>query len=182
MGNRPSGDLDLFTDWQRRADFPAAVQTVVEALEGYGYAVVTSVTHETFARLLVTASGETTAEPDKVELSADWRSHAPVMLEVGPVLHPDDAVANKMGALYGRAAARDFLDIDVAVTSGRYSRSLLLGLATNAYAGFDELMFADALSALPRITDAAFTVYGIPPAEIAAMRERFADWRDQLRQ
>ena len=23
MGDRPSGDVDLFTDWQRRADFPA---------------------------------------------------------------------------------------------------------------------------------------------------------------
>jgi hypothetical protein len=25
IGDRPSGDVDLFTDWQRRADFPAAV-------------------------------------------------------------------------------------------------------------------------------------------------------------
>jgi predicted nucleotidyltransferase component of viral defense system len=32
------------------------------------------------------------------------------MLEIGPVLQSDDAVANKMAALYGRALARDFLD------------------------------------------------------------------------
>jgi hypothetical protein len=33
---------------------------------------------------------------------------------IGPVLHPDDAVANKMRALYGRAEARDFVDVDAA--------------------------------------------------------------------
>lgn len=32
MGDRPSGDVDLFTDWQRRADFPAVVTLVVDAL------------------------------------------------------------------------------------------------------------------------------------------------------
>jgi 2-polyprenyl-6-methoxyphenol hydroxylase-like FAD-dependent oxidoreductase len=42
-------------------------------------------------------------EPDKVEVAADWRSHEPVTLDIGPVLHADDAVANKMAALYGRA-------------------------------------------------------------------------------
>jgi len=33
-------------------------------------------------------------------VAADWRSHDPVTLEIGPVLHADDAVANKMAALY----------------------------------------------------------------------------------
>jgi hypothetical protein len=50
-GNRRSGDVGLFTDWQRRADFPAAVQVVVTALEDHGFTVVTSVANETFARL-----------------------------------------------------------------------------------------------------------------------------------
>lgn len=56
---------------------------------------------ETFARLLVTDAASPGGEPDKVELAADWRSHKPVTLEIGPVLHADDAVANKMTALYG---------------------------------------------------------------------------------
>jgi hypothetical protein len=123
MGTRPSGDVDLFTDWHRRADFPAAVRVVVEALEKHGYAVATAASAETFVRLLVDAGDGTGSE--KVELSADWRAHPPVLLDIGPVLHPDDAVANKMGALYGRALPRDFLDIDAAITSGRYSRDRL---------------------------------------------------------
>jgi len=38
MGTRPSGDVDLFTDWQRRADFPAAADLVIEALTDNGFA------------------------------------------------------------------------------------------------------------------------------------------------
>jgi hypothetical protein len=41
----------------------------------------------------------------KVDLGVFWRSRSPVLLEVGPVLHPDDAVAGKMDALFNRWAA-----------------------------------------------------------------------------
>jgi len=37
MGARPSGDVDLFTDRHRRADFPAAVDAVINALNDSGY-------------------------------------------------------------------------------------------------------------------------------------------------
>ena len=37
MGNRPSGDVDLFTDWDRRADFPAAVMVVNSVIGLYYY-------------------------------------------------------------------------------------------------------------------------------------------------
>ena len=50
MGNRPSGDVDLFPDWQRRADFPGAVDVVVRALEKHGYAVTVVIRTDTFAR------------------------------------------------------------------------------------------------------------------------------------
>lgn len=102
------------------------------------------------------------------------------MLAIGPVLHPDDAVANKMCALYGRALPRDFIDIDAVVASGRYSRARLLELAAAADAGFDPVIFAHALGALAQITDAAFADYDTSPADVAAMRGRFAQWRVEL--
>jgi Nucleotidyl transferase AbiEii toxin, Type IV TA system len=90
MGDRPSGDVDLFTDWHRRADFPAAVDAVIEALVRHHYAVTPIVRNDTFARLLLTAPGvNSSADQDKLELSVGWRAHPPVMLAVGPVLHPD---------------------------------------------------------------------------------------------
>jgi hypothetical protein len=181
MGNRPSGDVDLFTDWHRRADFPDAVNAVVTALERHGYTVTTAQAGDTFARLLVSSAAEPNAGTDKLELSADWRAHPPVLLDIGPVLHPDDALANKMCALYGRALPRDFLDIDAALASGRYDRSRLIELALNADSGFDTRIFADALGVLSQITDDAFAEYNIPPDDITALRRRFADWRQQLR-
>jgi hypothetical protein len=138
MGHRPSGYVDLFTDWQRRADFPAAVDTVVEALERHGYGVTGAIRTDTFARLLLSDPGSTEeTEPEKLELSADWRAHPPVTLAIGPVLHPDDAVANKMCALFGRAEARDFLDVDAILQSGRYTGDQLLRLAGDSDAGFN---------------------------------------------
>jgi len=97
-----------------------------------------------------------------------------------PVLHADDAVANKVCALFGRALPRDFLDVDAAITSGQYTRERLLELAAEADHGFDRLLFADALGALTQITDAAFAEYPTDPGAIADMRHRFAQWRQAL--
>jgi hypothetical protein len=36
-----------------------------------------------------------------VELGVDWRAHPPVQMDIGPVPHPSDAVANKNLALFG---------------------------------------------------------------------------------
>jgi hypothetical protein len=180
MGHRLSGDVDLFTDWQSRATFPAAVDAVIAALEQNGYRVSTVLRAETFARLLLLDPHRPDMEPEKLELSADWRANAPVRSTLGPVLHPDDAVANKMGALYGRAEARDFLDIDAAIESGQYTRERLLELAAASDAGFEAGRFADALGVLNQITDAAFDFYGITPSELATLRTRFAAWRNQL--
>lgn len=178
MGTRPSGDVDLFTSWQHRDEFPELTSAVVAALDEAGYTTSVIMQADTFVRLMVSNPQDGTEE--KVELSADWRAHDPVQLDVGPVLHADDAVANKVCALFGRALPRDFLDVDAAITSGRYTRDQLLELAANADYGFDPLLFADALGALTQITDAAFAEYKIDPSDITRMRRRFADWRQQL--
>jgi hypothetical protein len=124
MGSRPSGDVDLFTSWQRRGEFAELAAAVIAALESAGYKASVIMSAETFRRLILTDSADGSEE--KVELSVDWRAHEPVQLDVGPVLHPDDAVANKVCALFGRALPRDFLDVDAAVVSGRYTRDQLL--------------------------------------------------------
>ena len=178
MGNRPSGDVDLFTSWQHRGEFPELTAAVVATLEAAGYKVSVIMSAETFTRLILADPEGGTEE--KVELSVDWRAHDPVQLAIGPVLHADDAVANKVCALFGRALPRDFLDVDAAVMSGRYTREQLLDLAADADHGFDRLLFADALGALTQITDAAFAEYRTDPAMIADMRHRFAQWRREL--
>lgn len=178
MGSRPSGDVDLFTSWQRRGEFPELAAAVIAALEAAGYKASVIMSAETFTRLILTDPADGAEE--KVELSVDWRAHEPVQLDVGPVLHADDAVANKVCALFGRALPRDFLDVDAAITSGRYTREQLLQLAAEADRGFDRLLFADALGALTQITDTAFAEYRADPGTVADMRHRFAQWRREL--
>jgi hypothetical protein len=175
----PSEDIDLFTAWERREDFAAAVDAVVGAYRADGYTVEVIQQFETFARLAVTDP----AAPDrpyKVELAANRRSRPPVTMDVGPVLHIDDVVAGKMSALFTRAEPRDFLDVDAAVVTSRYTREQLLELAEQADAGFDRRVFADLLAMLERYPDRRFGAYGATPEHITAMRERFAQWRDQL--
>jgi hypothetical protein len=177
--HRPSEDVDLFTAWDCRDEFDAAAEAVVAAYRQAGYAVDVAQRFETFARLMVTVpdSGQ---RPYKVELASNWRAQAPIMMEIGPVLHVDDVVAGKMSALYTRAEPRDFIDVDAAVTSGRYTYEELCQLAEQSDAGFDRQIMAELLGVLPRYPDRRFAAYGLEAEQIAGMRQRFAAWRTQL--
>jgi hypothetical protein len=176
---RPSEDVDLFADWQRRADFPTAIDEVIAAYRAEGLDVQVDLRLDTFARLHVTDPNA----PDRqhrVELVANWRAQPPVQMDIGPVLHPDDVMAGKMDALYNRAAARDYLDIDAAITSGRYTLDQLCGLARDADAGFDRQLFAAMLARVDRFDDEDFTEYGVSTEHVAALRRRVNDWRTDL--
>jgi predicted nucleotidyltransferase component of viral defense system len=126
--SRPSEDVDLFTAWDRRDEFASAVRAVVEAYQQTGYGVEVVQQFETFARLHV-VDPASVDHRYKVELAANWRLREPIMMEIGPVLHVDDVAAGKMSALYTRAEPRDFLDVDAAVSSGRYTHEQLCELA-----------------------------------------------------
>lgn len=177
--HRPSEDVDLFTAWERRADFAAAVEAVVGAYTQHGYAVEVTQRFETFARLMVAESPDP-VHSYKVELAANWRARPPVQMDIGPVLHADDVVAGKMSALYTRAEPRDFLDVDAAITSGRYTRQRLCELAEQADAGFERRILADLFAMLERYPDKRFAFYGADPDHLIALRARFADWRHEL--
>ncbi|MFF5230408.1 nucleotidyl transferase AbiEii/AbiGii toxin family protein [Dactylosporangium sp. NPDC000521] len=176
---RPSEDVDLFADWQRRADFPAAVEVVIAAYVAAGYEVEIDHRTETFARLYLTHPAEQ-SEHHRVELVANWRSQPPVQMDIGPVLHADDVMAGKVDALYNRAAARDFLDIDAAIASERYTLDQLCQLAEVVDAGFDRAIFEQMLRSITRFDDEDFAEYGVNPAEVSALRDRVDGWRAQL--
>lgn len=97
---RISDDGDLFTDQLDPAAFDTAVHAVRDAYAGSGLTVEVTKRGDTFARLLITdESGRTT----KVEMGYDWRAQPPAVVDIGPVLHPDDAVANKVSTVFSRA-------------------------------------------------------------------------------
>ncbi|ABP53057.1 hypothetical protein Strop_0576 [Salinispora tropica CNB-440] len=173
---RPSEDLDLFTAWDRRNEFTAAVTAVVHVYRDDSLTVETKRQYDTFARLAVTDG----IRASKVELRVDWRANEPILMAIGPVPHPDDAVANKMSALYGRAFARDFIDLDATLRSGRYTHDALLALARRADRGFDPRTFADALGQATQLDPDDFAQYGVTGPVLDNLRGRFAEWRREL--
>jgi hypothetical protein len=85
-----------------------------------------------FTRLAVTvADGRSVV----VEIAHDARIRESLQLSFGGVLHPDAVAADMTLALFGRAAARDL--VDMAALSGRYTLEQLCELATEKDAGFD---------------------------------------------
>ena len=173
---RPSEDIDLFTVWERRGDFETATRAIVDAYLAAGLSVEVERRHDTFTRLTVSDGVRT----EKVELGLDRRANEPVRLPIGPVLHPDDAVANKMRALYERAHASDFIDIDAVLRSGRYDRSTLLQLAERSDITFDRSVFADALAQAQLLDADHFARYGLVGEDLNGLRHRFALWRAEL--
>jgi hypothetical protein len=173
---RPTKDIDLFTVWDRRGDFDTAARAIVDAYRAAGLSVQAERRHDTFIRLTVSDGGQTA----KVELGVDLRRHEPVRISIGPVLHPDDVVANKVRALYERAHASDFIDIDAALGSGRYERSTLLQLGEGSDISFDRSVFADALAQAQLLDANDFAQYHLVGADLDGLRRRFALWRAEL--
>jgi hypothetical protein len=111
----------------------------------------------------------------------DWRENEPVRLAIGPVLHADDAVANKVCALFGRAEVRDYVDVDAILASGRYTEDELLDLAAHHDPGFDRAWFAEALAAIDRLPDSLFRPYGLTPDGVSALKKRMGGWAAKIR-
>jgi hypothetical protein len=169
---RPTEDVDLFTP---EPGGPGHVlEAVVDALVSDGFAVhLTRAPAENageFAQLHVTRDGQTT----QVDLGRDWRAHEAVILDIGPVLHLDDAVASKVTALLGRGLARDF--IDVAAALDRYPRRRLLQLAFERDPGLRVLDVALAAQRLDQLPDSRFSRYKLDPDQVQNVRARFSDW------
>lgn len=121
--SRPTQDIDLFTPFAGgTGQVLDAIRTALVA-EGYAVQLVRAAADGDFAELHVSRDGQ----GSHLDLGRDWRAHDAVTLDVGPVLHLDDAVGSKTTALLGRALPRDFIDIAAALD--RYSRRQLLELA-----------------------------------------------------
>ncbi|MFF7358338.1 nucleotidyl transferase AbiEii/AbiGii toxin family protein [Streptomyces filipinensis] len=175
--DRLSDDVDLLTSLDRRAEMPAAEARIGQAYEEAGYTVEHVDSSDTYVRLYVTDSGA--GRTNKVELVAETLDHQPVPSEFGPVLHRDDVAAGKIEALFSRAELRDFIDVDALIKAG-YTRDQLLRFAAHRDAGFDRRVFADMLGSVTRFRNDRFAPYGITPEAADAIKEQFAEWRQEL--
>jgi nucleotidyltransferase AbiEii toxin of type IV toxin-antitoxin system len=169
---RPTEDVDLFTDTD--GGVAAAADKVTAALRHAGYRVEPEDAGELFTGMDTDLREFTVAAPDRalrLTLCRLDRHRAPVVMDVGPVMHLDDLVATKVAALVNRREVRDY--IDVAAALSRYSLDRVLALAYAADPALDADDVADAGRYLDRLDDGRFALYGADPAEV---RRRMAGW------
>jgi len=132
LGHRRSDDLDLCTG---EAEVGPGLQALTAALAREGLTVETQPhqTGRTFARLYVGTG------PVKVELGCDRPFHlrpSTAAVESMPVRSLEDLAADKVLALFGRAAARDFVDV-YQLLQTHFDWGDLLAMARQKDPGFD---------------------------------------------
>lgn len=170
---RPTQDLDLFTPVSSEVD--PLVAALAEALRGQDAQVEVDRRGSGFSRLTVqTVDGRQVA----VEIAHDARLRDSVQLDFGRVLHPDEVAADKTLALFGRAAARDL--VDVAALTARYSLPQLCALAEEKDAGFDPGVLADAMNAAAAHPNHAFAELGLSEEATRRLRGQAQEWHAWL--
>ena len=179
IGQRPSDDVDLFTNNPDPDRFGEAADKLRLALRADGLQVVDQRIRPTFVELQV--ADFVAGLSSEIQLGLDYRTHPPAQLAVGPVLDVRDAVGGKMSALWSRGEARDFIDIDAVVESGRFSREQVLAIADQVETiPLDRAMLAARFREAGRHPKQLFTRYGVEPARRDQIGARFADWASQV--
>lgn len=105
--DRTTRDLDCFGPSRDAVDryWPA----IVGALQEAGFAVEVRVANHGFAKMIV--SDPVTGDVTQVDVGFDPAGKAAVAMLFGRVRAIDDLAADKLLALFGRAAPRDFVDV-----------------------------------------------------------------------
>ena len=171
---RPTQDVDLFATPER--SIPAMLTALTYALRSEGHDVTLEQQSPSFARVTVLASDQQAATLD---LALDARLGPVAYLRVGPVLGLDDIAADKMLALWGRAEARDLVDVDA--LRRRLPDSRLLDLAAAKDPGFDAALLPDAIGVAVNRPDERFAAVGLTGSGLAELRDRSTTWARQLR-
>ena len=178
MTQRPTNDIDLFTVMQASTRFPHAVDSLIEHLTADNYDVTVERVSPSFAQLSVTPPH---GVPLSVDLAIDWRAHTPVRLDVGPVLDIEDAVGNKLCALYSTELPPRPISTSMRIRStGTISDARLIELLQERDAGFDVGFFTECLRGAHSISLTQVAVYGINASQLHTIQQRFHAWADDI--
>jgi hypothetical protein len=167
--NRITRDLDFFS---LESEAVNRVCPLIEsALRSSGMDVRRMVDAPGFVRLEIN-QGDDTCD---IDLGHDVRLLPAVSSPIGLTVAIEELAADKTLALFGRAAARDF--VDVFFLSRTFGEERLCELAVQKDPGFDRRHFAEALAVLPRLTREAFQVDDVT---YVAIRQWSTEWRSRL--
>ena len=179
IGDRPSMDVDLFTNGFEPDRFAEAVDRVRAAFGAAGLDVQDKTIGSTFADLRVT--DRETGEFSDIQLGANYREFPPARIAIGPVLDVRDAVAGKMSALWSRGEVRDFIDIDAVIASGRFTREQVLVIGDRQeFLPMDREMLAERFRGVVRWSAVEFGTYEVDVAGRNRIVANFTEWADQI--
>jgi len=172
---RDTRDLDFF------GLTPDAVDRLVpaadRALRQAGLTVRRVQQNPGFARLVVEGEGERT----EVDLGADARLFPAEPGRPAPLLSGVELAVDKLLALFGRAEARDF--VDLLAIENRYGLERLCRLAAEKDRGFSPAILADMLGRFGRLRRPEFDIddagYQQLSREVERWRERALDLAQQ---
>ena len=147
---RGSNDIDVFGAYPRSAiPFAEAAQRV---LTDEGLNPTVERWGEGFVRMRVTDGADTT----RVDIAIDARRHPTVADPTGQVLNIRELAADKMLALVGRVAPRDYIDM-WAITQ-RHHIDDVIDWASDKDPGFTLWQLKDALNRFARIRRGSFEI------------------------
>lgn len=165
--SRRTRDLDFFGPEPDRVDL--LVPVVIQAITDLGFDVNVVRQAHGFARLEVRSGDERT----EVDLAADARLLPPERGPVGPMLAAEELAVDKVLAVFGRAEARDF--VDLAAVEGRYGLDRLCRLASEKDGGFDPGVLAEMMERFDRLPRDEFELGDAAYQRLAA---RVGRWRE----
>jgi hypothetical protein len=177
--DRPTEDVDVFSDASEGV--AAAARLVETALRGAGFQV-TRVDASSELSAVIAGLDDYMAEWElrrgdqvvRLSLSCQARRHAPIIMDLGPVIDLDDLLAWKAAALVGRARERDY--VDIAAFLDRYSPAELLDIARQVDPGLEDEDVPMVGRRLDRLPDEAFFPYQLSRGDVNELRRRFATW------
>lgn len=180
LQHRKSEDLDFFTSVEGLIPFFS--KSLTDYLCRQGLQAKVQRGFYTFAEILVSSNGENTI----IHLAQDTGFRFEPVSECAefPGLKVDplkDIASNKLLALFGRAALRDFIDVYWLIKGKYFSKDQLVDWAKQKDPGFDMYWLGVAFSQLDdyrqNFSDLAMM---FKPVTFDELEQFFMGWRDQL--
>lgn len=165
---RQTRDLDFFGLTPDAVD--RLVPAVDRALRAAGLTVHQIQENPGFARLVVESADDRTT----VDLAADARLFPAEPARPAPTLSGEELAVDKVLALFGRAEARDF--IDLMAVEPHYGLDRLCRLAAEKDRGFSPAIFAEMLGRFGRLRREEFE---LDDAQYEQLRGQVARWRER---
>lgn len=169
---RETRDLDFFGLTAVAVD--RLVPAVDQALRGAGLVVHHIQVNPGFARLIVESADDRT----ELDLAADARLFPAEPGRPAPMLSGEELAVDKLLALFGRAEARDF--VDLMEVEPRYGLDRLCRLAAEKDRGFAPAIFAEMLTRFTRLRRKEFAVDDVRYEQLGHNVERWREHAHEL--